>query len=316
MMKGKIYISPEDLKGIKVVSEMGNSEPFLKYLDEVNYQFLLFSTLYQSGANLFHVDLEHIPLELQNNPFWEGKFIQIPNSEYYPLKAKAIKILENNFDRELDKKFKASQYNNLTEHFTTLFYAVKNNIPFLTTQFVDKNDFNFLESRLSIELFKSIKNLYSLVKSDQIQTICPQYSAMKKDIRRFEDIANSSIFEDYNDSLLLLEHEKKPEKLIQKIKQKSNQIYSKHTASLELKDIAFSLLKTNKRILDLFTNKATSIIGDFGIEFLEKIINEKNKIHYYESKENYVFRLWAERISELRKAGGKDELNKYFNQVE
>jgi hypothetical protein len=314
-MKGKIYISPGDLQGIKVVSEMGNSEPFLKYLDEVNYHFLLFSTLYQSGAKLFYVDFEHIPLKLQKHPFWKEKFIQIDETEYYSLKAKSVKILDKNFDRELDKKYNAPQYAYLADHLTTLFYSVKNNIPFLTTQFVNKNDFDFLESRMSKEFYNSIGNLYSLIKSDQVQTIYPQYSVMKKDIRRFEDIVNNSTFEEYNESLLLLEHEEKPEKLIKKIKGKSTKLYNKFSSSLELKDITFSLLKTNKKILDLFTNKATSIIGDFGIEFLEKIVNEKSKIHYYESKENYILRLWADRIGELWKAGGKEDLNKHFDQL-
>lgn len=50
-MEKIIYISSTEIGGLNTISRLGNSEVFLEELDFVNFDFMLFSTLYQSGAN-------------------------------------------------------------------------------------------------------------------------------------------------------------------------------------------------------------------------------------------------------------------------
>jgi hypothetical protein len=199
-----IYISPKDLSGINTISELANSETFLKYLDPIDYHFILFSSLYQSGTDYFQLDRKNLPETIRENPFWKEKFINLDNKVYIDSIIKANKILKSNFDFEADKKFRAPQHINIQNYLSSLFYSTETGIPFVNAEFAESKSFDFLESRLSKELFLAIKNLNSLVISDKISTITPQYSVLKKDVRRFEDIANSTIYLNYSDSLNLL----------------------------------------------------------------------------------------------------------------
>jgi len=314
-MSNLIYISPLDIKGINAVQELGNEQSFLNYLDYVDFHFVFFSALYQSGINSFETELKFLPQELINNPFWRERFHQINDKVYSESLAKSSTILRGNFDIEKDKKFNAPQLEYILNHFSSLFYSFESKIPFVCTQFVQAKDFNFLETRLSNELYSSIINLYSLISSTDVQTIVPQYSVLKKDVKRFEDIATSSAFRQYSESLELLPIEGYSKSLNNDIKNRALRIYNKHTSSLDMKSMTFSFIKSNKKILDLFTNKITSVIGDFVIESFEKVISENRMVHFYDFKEAFILRLFAERINELQKVGGKEAFEKVLNEM-
>jgi len=314
-MKELIYISPLDIKGINAVHDLGNEQPFLEYLDYVDYHFVFFSTLYQSGVNNFETDLNLLPTDLLNNPFWKERFHQLDNKSFEESFVKAGTILKGNFDVEKDKKYNAPQLEYIMNHFTSLFYSFDSKTPFISTQFINVKDFDFLESRFSQELYTSIVNLYSLITTTKIQTIVPQYSVLKKDFKRFEDIANSSLFRNYSESLELLPIEGNSKSLTNDIKKRAIKIYSKHASSLDMKSMTFSFIKSNKKVLDLFTNKITSIIGDFMIESIEKLVSDKKMIHYYDFKDAFILRLFAERIGELQRVGGKEAFDKVLNEI-
>jgi len=200
-------------------------------------------------------------------------------------------------------------------HFTSLFYSLDSKLPFVSTQFINVKDFKFLESRFSQELYASIVNLYSLITATDIQTIVPQYSVLKNDIKRFEDIATSSVFRKYSESLEILPIEGDSKNLAKDIKKRAIKVYNKHASSLDMKSMTFSFIKSNKKVLDLFTNKITSIIGDFFIASIEKLMTEKKMIHYYDLKDAFLLRLFAERIGELQRVGGKEAFEKVLNEI-
>lgn len=314
-MKGLIYISPLDIEGINAVNEIGNESPFLEYLDYVDYHYVFFSTLYQSGANYFETDLDKLPGDVINNPFWKDKFQQIDKRQYNNSFIKAGIILKNNFDLEEDKIFRSPQFGYINNHLTTLFYSLNSNTPFISTQFIFTKDFEFLKTRLSKELYTALTNLYSLISSESIQTVIPQYSVLKKDLKRFEDISASSVFRNYSEALKLLPIEGDSKSLTKDIKNKAIKVYSKHASSLDMKNITFSFIKSNKKILDLFTNKLTSVLGDVIIESIENAVSNKRMIHFYDFKDAFLLRLFAERIGELQRVGGKETLEKVMNEI-
>jgi len=314
-MKELIYISPLDIDGINAVHDLGNEAPFLEYLDYVDYHFVFFSTLFQSGVNYFETDLDKLPNDLVNNPFWKDKFQQIDTKLYNDSFIKAGVILKDNFDLEKDKAFRAPQFQNVINHFTSLFYSLDSSTPFISTQFISAKDFEFLNTRFSKELYTALTNLYSLISSESIQTVIPQYSVLKKDLKRFEDISTSSIFRNYSETLRLLPMESNSKSLTKDIKKKAIKVYSKHASSLDMKSMTFSFIKSNKKILDLFTNKLTSIMGDFIIESVEKVVSNKRMIHFYDFKDAYILRLFAERIGDLQRTGGKEAFDKVLNEI-
>ena len=314
-MKELIYISPLDVEGINAVHDLGNEAPFLEYLDYVDFHYVFFSTLYQSGVNYFETDLDKLPNDILENPFWKERFQQLNKDIFNKSLVKASLVLKDNFDLEKDKTFRAPQIEYLTNHFTTLAYSLDSNTPFVSTQFISSKDFEFLETRLSKELYTAITNLYSLINSENIQTIVPQYSVLKSDLKRFEDIATSSIFRKYSESLRLLPIEGDSKSLTKDIKKKALKVYSKHASSLDMKSMTFSFIKSNKKILDLFTNKITSVIGDFIIDSVEKLVSQKRMIHFYDFKDAFILRLFAERIGELQRVGGKEAFDKVLNEI-
>ena len=152
-----IYIDPKTQAGLKSISELSNSETFLKYLDPVDYNFVLYASLYQSGTNYFELDLSILPESIKTNPFWKDKFISSNKKVYQASEDKAVKILENNFDFDLDKTYNAPQAYNLKEYFTSLFYSADTGIPFVNAEYAESKNFDFLESRFSKEFFLSLR---------------------------------------------------------------------------------------------------------------------------------------------------------------
>lgn len=308
-----IYIDPTTQVGIKSISKLSNSETFLKYLEPVDYNFVLYASLYQSGANFFELDLSILPESIKDNPFWKNKFISSNKKVYQASEDKAVKILENSFDFDLDKTSRAPQAGNLKEYFTSLFYSADTGIPFINAKYAESKDFEFLESRFNKEFFLSLKKFHSLITSDAVSTITPQYSVLKKDVKRFEEIANSALYLRYSDSLSLLGEENKIDLLKKDIHSNALKLYSKYAKHLDLKAMTFSFLKTTKNITDLFVNKQTSIFGDFIIDAIEKIGSGKRKVTYYKVEEAHYMILWANRIGEMMHKGGRETLREFLD---
>jgi hypothetical protein len=70
------------------------------------------------------------------------------------------------------------------------------------------------------------------------------------------------------------------------------------------------------KIVDLFTNKATSVLGDFLIEAIEKTTTEKRKVCFYKIDEAHYMIQWANRLGQLMKEGGKDKLDEFLREYE
>lgn len=239
-----IYIDPRTQVGLNIASKLSNSEVFLRYLEPIDFSFILYSTLYQSGANYFEIDKSLIPDSLKENPFWKGKFVSTNKEVYQYSENRAIKILESNFNFDIDKTYKASQAYNLKEYFTSLFYSMTTGIPFVNAEFAEPRNFDFLESRFNKEFFIILKKFHSLISSDSISTVTPQYSVLKKDVRRFEDIANSTLYLRYADSLNLLKEEDRIDLIKGDIHSNAAKVYNKYAKYLDLKGMTFGFLKS------------------------------------------------------------------------
>lgn len=309
-----IYIDPKTQAGLKSISELSNSETFLKYLDPVDYNFVLYASLYQSGTNYFELDLYILPDSIKTNPFWKDKFISSNKKVYQASEDKAIKILANNFDFELDKTYNGPQASNLKEYLTSLFYSAETGIPFVNAEYAESKNFDFLEPRFNKEFFLALKKFHSLIALDTVSTITPQYSVLKKDVKRFEEIANSALYSKYSDSLNLLREDNKIDLIKKDIHSNALKVYSKYAKHLDLKAMTFSFLKANKKVADLFVNKQTSAFGDFIIDTIEKISSGKRKVNYYKVEEAHYMILWANRIGEMMQKGGKETLKEFLDE--
>jgi ribosomal protein L25 (general stress protein Ctc) len=314
-MEKIMYIGVKEIGGLNSISKLSNSSEFLDFLEPIDFHFILFSSLYQSGTNYFQLNTSALPSNLLNNPFWKDKFIDIDHKMFDKAYAKSSNIMNANFDFELDKKYTAQQAVLFQDYFTSLFYATDAGIPFVNPDYADSKNFDYLESRLSKELFAAIKSFTSLIQKNDISTITPQYSVLKKDVRRFEDIVESSLYLNYQNSLILLENDTHKIETIKKdIQVNALKLYHKYANTLDIKNMGFSFLKTNKKIADLFLNKPSSIFGDFIIDTLEKVATSNKKINYYKVDEANFMLLWAKRIGELMQKSQKAKLEEFLKE--
>ena len=313
-MRKITYISPLTISGINAITELGNSESQLKHLPPIDFHFLLFSTLYQSGTDFFQLDINQLPSSITNNPFWETKFVQTDDRAYSNSILKAESILNKHFDFELDKKYLSPQHINLLNYFTSLFYSAKTGIPFVNTEFAESRNLDFLETRFSKELFFSLKKLYQLIQPDTVSTITPQYSVLKKDIKRFEELTDTKLYRRYSDSLNLLSQTSKIENIKRDIHVSALKLYNKFGNGLDIKAMTFGFLKFNKKVLELFVNKATSILGDYILDTVENVTSNKKRLSYYKVDEAHYVIMFAKRMEDLRQHAGQDVVKEFLNE--
>ena len=309
-----IYIDPKIQRGLIGVSELSNSKTFLKYLDPVDYNFVLYASLYQSGTDYFELDLSLLPDAIKQNPFWKDKFISVNKKIYQSSQDKAVEILANNYDFDLDKTFNAPQALSLKEYFTSLFYSFDTGVPFVNPEYAESKDFDFLEPRFKNEFYLVLKKFHSLIVSDTIPTITPMYTVLKKDVKRFEEIAHSALYINYSNSLNLIKEETKIESIKKDINVNALKVYTKYAKHLDLKTMTFSFIKASKKVADIFVNKQSSIFADFMIDAIEKIVSGKNKINYFNVKEAHYMVVWANRIGQMMQKGGRETLNEFLDE--
>jgi hypothetical protein len=179
----------------------------------------------------------------------------------------------------------------------------------LNTWYVDLKKFDSLQDRLSKELYIAIHNLFSLVKSESVSTIIPQYSVLKKDIKRFEEIANSSLYLKYANSLQLLEESNKIALVKKDIQVNALKVYNKYANHIDLKSMSISFLKFGKKAIDLVSNNITSIIGDYLIDALQQSTSNKRKVYFYNCTDSFYPILYANRIGELQRIVGAEKVS-------
>jgi hypothetical protein len=314
-MNGIIYLTPKNLAGINEISELSNHEVFLRYLPTIDYHLMLFGTLYQNGARYIQLDLDMLPPHLKCHPFWKDKFMDIDRNLFAKTIKKADKILQVNFNHQLDGTFLSPQLPNMINYFSALFYSSESGIPFINPEYSEFKDFAFLESRFSKELFVSLKNLTSLMQFDSMSSLIPRYSVLNTDIRRFEDIAMSTTYKAYSTSVELLSNASNLEDAKKEVHFNAIKVYNKYANYIDIKSVGFSFIKYSKKLADIFISKPFSIAGDYFIDLLEKTTTGKRKVFFYKADNAHYMILWGNRFGQLMSLAGKDVLDSFLTDI-
>lgn len=290
----------EDIATLKGISNFANSSDMTNLLDPINYHFILFSTLYQSGTNYFQTYKPALPNEIQQSSFWNEKLVDIDNDAYSIAKSKTEKILEGKLNLNLDdprgKYFKLV----IEVHLANLLYATQTGSSFLTVHGSLEEHLPILEKHMEKELWLSLKNLSALIKPEQISTVTPKFTILKDDIKRFEDISYTRLYKNYQDSIGLLEYGQ-IDKIKKEISTNSLKLFNKYGNYISLNETAFNLIKFSKKIIDSFAYIAPPFVGDFIISSAEKMMENKKTIQFYNIKELNYENLLVSRIEEKMK---------------
>jgi len=309
-----IHISQRDIDNINGVTLFSNSTPVLKHLDPVDYHSILFSTLYQSGVNYFEINIDQLPPVITDNEFWRSKIIPWNDTATQTAYQRALKVLEGKFNREIDNKYNVPQFRDMLDYLFKLFYSMETGTPFINPEYIRTEDFNKLEPRMDKNLLNCLKNLNTLTINEQVCTITPVYSILKKDVKRFEDIFHSKPYRHYSDLLQQAPLEQKFEALKKDINVSAIKLVNKYGNNLSIKETAFNFVKFTKKTVDLFVSKIPSTVGDFVIQATENISKEKKRIYFHEIDEAKFSTLLCKRIDEIQETGNfksvVDELTK------
>jgi hypothetical protein len=314
-MKKLIYLSPYDIGVINGMSNFSNSNAMLKYLKPIDYHSLLFSTLYQTGINYFEISINTLPPIITQNKFWRDRIVEYNSKAVEESINKAIKVLDGNFYQDIDKKYNVSQYQRMIDYLSKLFYALETGTPYINPAFIASKDFDLLEKRMDKGLLASIRNLNTLVVNEKVQTVVPTYSVLKTDVTRFEEICDTTLFKKYSTALQEFPNSDKMELLKKDINSKALKLFNRYGNDFNFKETAFSFVKFNKKILDLFVGKIPSIIGDFVITSTETLTKEKKKIYFHEVNDAKFATLLCNRIDELLKKEGNEGFKKFVADI-
>jgi hypothetical protein len=265
-----IYISPLDVLNINIVSALRNTGAFAKHIDSIDYHFTFFSTMYQSGVNYFQTEERLLPDSLKDYKFWKHKLTSLNAKAYEKAIVKTNSILEGKLHFESDNSKTRMLRAETIALLSNIFYSLETGIPFINTNFSLAKHLGFMKERMDKDLLKSLHLLSSLIVCEPIRTITPKYSVLKDDIRRFEDISNSRLFNSYSDSLTTLQYSSKYKTLKKDINVTTLKLFNKYASNINIKETAFSFLKFNKNIIDTFVSKIPSLIGEFVITSFEK----------------------------------------------
>jgi hypothetical protein len=298
-----IHISPRDIGKINGLTQFSNATPILKYLDPVDYHTALFATLYQSGVSYFEINIDRLPPEVTENEFWRTKIIPWNDAVAENAYRRAIAVLDGRFNHEIDKTYNVPQFGDVLDYFFKLFYSLETGTPFINPEYIRIEDFARLETRMNKSLFHCLKNLNTLTVNEQVNTIVPSYSVLKKDVKRFEDIFNSKPYEQYSNLLQQAPLEQKFQSLKKGINVSAIKLVNKYGNNLSIKETAFSFIKFTKKAVDLFVSKIPSAVGDFVITATENISKEKRRIYFHEVDDAKYSVLLCKRVDEIAKTG-------------
>jgi len=277
--------------------------PVLKYLDPVDYHTALFSTLYQSGVKYFEINIDRLPPVITENEFWKSKIIPWNDTAAEKAYRRALIVLEGRFNHEIDKTYNVPQFRDILDYLFKLFYSMETGTPFINPEYIKAEDFTRLETRMDKGLLHCLKNLNKLIVNEQVQTIVPSYSVLKKDVKRFEDIFHSKPYDHYSKLLQQAPLEQKFQSLKKDINVSAIKLVNKYGNNLSVKETAFSFIKFTKKTIDLFVSKIPSTVGDFVITATENISKEKKRIYFQEVDDAKYSVLLCKRIDEIAKTG-------------
>jgi hypothetical protein len=273
-----IFISPEDLGSLKGISSFANAPAITKHLSSIDYHFILFSTLYQSGANHFQISKKVLPELVKESNFWSERVIDIDEKVYYKSKEKVQQILEGKLKFNTNDARALYLKIVIEINLINLFYATQTGNSFISVHNkLDKN-LEFVAKEMDKELWLNLKNLAGLIKTENIPTITPKYSLFKRDLKRFEEISNSRLFRNYQSSMSLMDNESNLMKVKKEITTNSLRLFNKYGNYISLTDTTFNLIKFGKKIIDSFVKIIPPFVGDFIIASAETMMKNRRTI--------------------------------------
>jgi len=262
-----IHINNTDLFAINKLDQYGNSEEN-NHIINTNFQYKLFSTIFMSGADFIQLDKSLLNNEIRENPFWKDKFIELLTPKYFDLINSVGSKHLFHYNRDENGMPPHPQNLVLSSYLNNLYYSSKTGIPSILSRFKDEEDRAWLKSAVTDEFYINFQNLHKLFQTQNLDTIAPKYSVLKKEIRIFEDLTTSPLYRNYQDLHNELKFTKEISIIAKDIKVFALKLYYKYLGNFDIKKSTFGCLREDNSI------------NSFGMDLLEYLLSEK-QINFY-----------------------------------
>lgn len=300
-MEKIIHINNTDLFAINKISELGNSEELSQNI-ETDFQYSLFSTMFMSGAEYIQLDKSLVNKKILENPFWKDKFINLLTDEYITILNKANGMLiphlhwnQNGLPMHPHNLFLSSYLGNLL-------YSSKTGIPSVVSRFKDEKDLEWIKPAVKSEFHQNFTTFQKLIKKENIDTISPKYSVLKKEVRIFEDITGSPLYRDYQNLHSELKFSDKISTILKDIKVFSLKLHYKYLGNFDLKKSTFGYLRNSTAAFETLDSKTANI----AIDLLEHISSGDKKVVFYAFEDADYQKLIHRRLQALADNGDED----------
>lgn len=233
------------LGAIAGMAEVLNNNKFFGSLPELDLQFIVYSSLIQSGAERIQLNQDYVhkvsgsPPPLKRTlPFPLIEYFNLFNKVQYPFKS----LLPKNYDK--DERY--SEVGCLEYFITDLLFALRYSAAPVTV--LPLPSIIKLQEILPTELFISIKSLLSSVDSSTRDVQLPIATISETNVRRFEEVIESDLFDKYISSHKNLEILSVSEsKAINETIDTGNELLRKNTDLLRTNNAKISLLPITEK---------------------------------------------------------------------
>lgn len=323
----RIFISPYQLKALDWLSDVVNIQPIIESLHVpiMDFQKIFYSTMFQCGVE----ELKLIcPAENQKNFETESDFLRDRirfdsglNHKYELLLRKVRPIFEEYFE---DENLRMSEQENIFKTeviLTDLLFEMQTNLSSVSILPWLKPDLESLRKTLEPEKYYPIKNLFSMIENDNLNLPLPSQSILSTEVKKFEMIIESDIFQSYTISHKNLENKKiEKSKALFQIKEKGKMLQTRFERNINIKEFGVNTLNLAPPFIEVLLGKIPGVAAESILKLFDPILSrsvtDNQRLVTYEfsqrSKEILNDRLFDQRVIEHFKKSDFQDITQFM----
>lgn len=302
-MEKIIHINNSNLFALNKINQLGNFEELAINI-ETNFQYTLFSTIFMSGAEYIQLDKSLVDKNIIENPFWKNKFIETLTPNYLKVINKASRMMIPHL-KWINDGLPLHPHNLvLSSYLGDLLHCSETGIPSVISRFKTEEDQEWIKPAVTLEFYQNFVNFQKLFKQEDIDTIAPKFSVLKKEVRIFEDISASPLYRDYQNLHNELKYSDKISKIIKEIKVFSLKLHYKYLGNFDLKKTTFSHI--NDSFSSIESIEPNIKAAKISLDILEHILSGNKKVNFYGFEDADFFKLLDKRLNTLSEKGDID----------
>ena len=279
MEKRKVYLGPRQLASVDTLSEILNLDLIIDFLSPVNFQPIIYGSLFQAGAEQFML-ISRTDKENSKLDFIESRINYISDEPFH----RTYKLIDETFaayfpeDYEKNKEF--SEVIKLKGFLGDLLISMDQRISFVET--FKLPDMDKLKVVMPLELFIPIQNLFSTFNYVNAELPIPEVSTLVKHTKKFEKLLESDIFVQYAKSHRNLEERSiTPRTAISIAVQRGHEIMLQNLGLLKLKKLSLAILPVSAKVVDTVFGKIPGALADFFATQIESLYKDDKRIVIY-----------------------------------